>query len=344
MEMQSRGTTAAMTLAAFIGLTVSTITVGLDSAPFDPLLISLMVGILFGGMLGHRFPLWSGVPIATRWLIPVGIVFYALVNLDVANLIRLPGLTLATLLMVMSGGFITIVFLGWRGGQRRQITCLIAAGTAVCGASAIAMSAPSVEAEPDDVSVSLLAVTLAALLGLFIVLPFVVALLSLPSLDYGVAAGALLQFTGFVKEAVTRSFYLFPDGNLTEARQLAMAVKSARYFGLLIAIPLFASMAHKRIVIPKTLWLFVGAGVAGSLLRSGNDVWFVTEIKPLLQPFYLVLWSTAMAAIGLSADFRTLLSRKGWQAFKMAIVGFGVALALFLLIWSLMAWLTGGMA
>jgi uncharacterized membrane protein YadS len=71
-----------------------------------------------------------------------------------------------------------------------KLGCLISSGSAICGASAIAVLSPAMDAEPEDTSVSLLVVTAVGLIGAMI--SNLREFLRLPDLAY-VLSGYLQQ-------------------------------------------------------------------------------------------------------------------------------------------------------
>ena len=110
---------------------------------------------------------------------------------------------------------------------------------------------------------------------------------------------------------------------------LALSVKAARYLGLLIAIPLFASLVQKRLYVPWPLWLFLGAGLLGTWIHVTHRTFYSATLIPIVKPLYGISWSVAMAAIGLNADVRQLLSNNGAKALVMALAGCGAAIGTF---------------
>ncbi len=315
-------------LALSIGLGAYLLQIRLRAAIIDPLVLALLAGILVRSLFAGRSPFFASSFAACRLFIPFGIVFYAAENLNFIKLGQLSPGMLLLLIAVILAYFGGVFLLGRLLGQRLKITCLVATGSAICGASAIAITSPAVEAEPDDVSVSLLAVTLAALLGLFIVVPFLATLLGVTGTAFGLLAGSIMQFTGFVKEAVQRMPYLAGDSGLELAR-FAVAIKAGRYLGLLIAIPLVASVVRRRVYLPWSLWAFLLAGILGTWLYQYDAAFYQQSIAPFSRPAYQISWGAAMAAVGLNADVRQLLSDNGVKAFWMALGGMGTALATF---------------
>ena len=315
--------------AALIGAVAYGISVMSRSPILDPLVLALVAGVALRTTVGRHTPRAAGFAAAPRVCLPIGITFYAVKNLNFAAYaeVRPTAMILAALIVFVY--FATILILGRRLGQRDRISYLTAAGSAICGASAIAITSPAVDADSDDVSVSLLAVTTAALVALFTLLPFVATTVGMTDQSYGLLSGSVLQMTGFVKAAVMNLPFLQRQLGDQELASLALSVKAARYLGLLIAIPLFASLTQKRLYIPWTLWLFIGAGLVGTAVCVTQRNFYNTTLIPMVKPLYGLSWSIAMAAIGLNADARELLSNNGAKALVMAFAGCAIAMMTF---------------
>lgn len=297
----------------------------------EPLLVALLIGIGVRTILGERKELTPGFAAAPQFFIPVGVVFYAVVNLNFVQVTKIDPRMILLLIVIILVYFGTILLFGHLLRQKQSITYLTATGSAICGASAIAITTPVVEADPDDVSISLLSVTLAALVGLFIILPFCGAFFSISNKTYGLLSGSILQFTGFVEAAVRHIPFLRSEIPFNEVYSLALSVKAARYLGLLIAIPLFASLGKKKICVPLVLWVFTVSGIIGTVISVRYASFFVQKLMPAIYPIFVISWSIAMASIGLNADIKQLLSKNGTKALIMAFSGFIVAMVTFFL-------------
>jgi uncharacterized integral membrane protein (TIGR00698 family) len=318
-----------LAVAGLIGSLAYGLTRVLNQPVADPLVVAMISGIMIRTIAGDSAALRRGFSAAPLICIPAGIAFYALKNLNFVTFAEVrPGslvLTASTLFVY----FVTILLVGRALGQKEQVSYLTAAGSAVCGASAIAITAPAVKADSQDISVSILAVTIAAVVALFILLPFVATTCDLTDQSYGILSGAVLQLTGFVKAAAQNVPFLrreLSDQNLVS---LALSVKAARYLGLLIAIPLFASFAQKRFYIPWVLWVFLAAGLLGTLICVTHQHFYVQTLIPIVRPIYTVSWAIALAAIGLNVDIRILFSSQGTKALITAFAGCTAAIITF---------------
>jgi len=160
-----------MSLAAIVGLLAYGINVVSGSPLAEPLLIALFLGIAIRSILGVRESLLAGCITAPRILIPVGVIFYAAANLNFVKFAKVaPGyIALEIIIILVYLG--VIAYLGRLLGLNKPTIYLCATGSGICGASAIAITSPVVDAEPKDTSIALISVTVAALFGLLF-LPF----------------------------------------------------------------------------------------------------------------------------------------------------------------------------
>lgn len=287
------------------------------SAIFDPLIIALALGITLRSLIKLNEESAKRIRLAPAILIPPGVILYGAVNLNFSKLAPLDPNYIFLIFIVFLVYTISTLVLAKLFKLNERTGYLITVGSTICGASAIAITSRGIDAEPDDVSVSLIAVFTAALIGLFLVLPQVKGLLRLSDIEYGVFAGTLLQFTGFVKAAVSD---LSPS-----LQNLAISVKALRYIGLLFLIPLFASLLKGKLYVPAILWGFLGAGLVFTFFPN-----LMNAVKPVFKTALTVLWSMAMAAIGLNADVKKLFSRTGVKAMAVSFLSFVISTALFL--------------
>lgn len=328
IKNESAGVWPGLILALFIGLAGYGITIVVDSPLLDPLLIAMILGIVFRTVLGTRGQYRSGISFATVFFIPVGIFFYAANNLNFAKFAKVETTMSVLMIVVVLVYFIVILLTGRLLKQRKQITFLTATGSAICGASAIAITSPAVDAEPDDTAIALISVALAALVSFSIVLPFLATLFDITGRTYSLLSGSVLQFTGLVKVAVNNLPFLRTNMSELQLMELALSVKSVRFLGLLIAIPLFGSFVKKKFHIPWVLWVFLIAGLGGTYMYVAHAKFYGVVI-PKIKLIHDLSWSIAMAAIGLNADVRQLLSNDGIKSLVMAFAGTFIATVVF---------------
>lgn len=309
-------------LAVLTGLSGYAIHSALKHPVSDPLVTAIILGIIVRTIIGDKKKLGGGFILATKAFIPIGIIFYAIKNLNFLEAAKIESRIIAVLISVMLVYFGVIFFAGSLLRQKKKITYLTATGSAICGASAIAITSPAVEAEADDISISLIAVTIVTAIGSFFMLPFLAILSGITQKTYLFLAGSTIQLTGFVKIAVENTPFMDMAIPAKEASSLALSIKAGKYLGLLLIIPLFSSFVRKKFYIPWFLWAFLSAGILGTLIYKTNEYYYTRTLIPAIKPVYDVSWSIAMGAIGLNADIKQLLSNNGAKAIIMAFAGF----------------------
>ncbi len=296
----------------------------------EPLVVSLIAGIIFRSIVGDKQVWFSiGQKAALAIFLPFGIVFYGLKNLNFVKISQVsPGIIILLFLIVIVY-LLVIYFLGKAWKQKKEITYLTTAGSAICGASAIAITSNAVKAEPEDVSISLISVTLCAFLGLYILLPFFAVLVNMGNKTYALFSASVLQFTGFVKAANMETVALEQQISVDAAVKLGLLFKSVRYLGLFFLLPFFASIEKKKIVLPYPLWLFLFAGIAGSFIYSKAPLYYSGDFSNLVTPLYNLSWCGAMAAIGMRVSIFEFFSNNALKAFGAAMAGFIAAIVTF---------------
>jgi len=316
-------------LALVLGLCAYGCQILLNSDLADPLLIALILGIVLRSFIPNNSKIIKGITFAPKIFIPIGIVFYAFKNINFVKYAKLdPRFAILTTLVIITY-FVSIVILGKLLKQKKEITYLTATGSGICGASAIAVTSHAMDADSDDVSISLMAVTFIGIMALFVIIPFLGTLFDLSNRSYALLSGTVLQFTGFVKAAMGNIPPLTEEMPLAAATKLAISIKATRYLGLLITIPVFGSIRKNKKYTASIMALFLFSGIAGSLVFKFNNSFYTETITPILSPSYNILWSIAMGAVGLNADIRQLLSNNGLKAMIMALGGFICATIIF---------------
>lgn len=269
---------------------------------------AVFLAILLGFTLRALAPTASwgpGAQFASSTILKVGIVLLGL-RFNLADL-RVVGRlgVLAILAVLLAAALIAFVV------QRLSIlpprlTMLIAAGTAICGNSAIAAVAPVLGAKEEEVSYASGVITLFGM-ALVVGLPVLGHTLGLSDQQFGILAGAGVHDSG---QAVATGFiYSEPAGGVATVTKLA---RTTALIPLLALLSLRGSMRGGRPVKAVSLvpWFAVGF-VALSAVRTLLEVVVGT---PLVWQRLLSLAAgaatacilVAMAGMGLTTGVRDL--------------------------------------
>lgn len=161
--------------------------------PINSILVALLLGMALRNLIPASKRLKPGFDLVVKKILPIGIILlgarldlhYLLqVNLDV--FLSILGIILAVLLLTS--------ILGHLMGVGGKLSLLIGVGTAICGSSAIVVTAPVLDASDSDLTLSLTTINL---MGVFLMLlfPILGSLMGLGAQDYGTWCGLSIHAT-----------------------------------------------------------------------------------------------------------------------------------------------------
>lgn len=153
----------------------------------EPIILALVLGILARRFLLLPGSIEKGAQFSATWLLEVS-VFLLGASVDFAQVLS-AGTSLSILITVTVLLSVSLTWLmGCLFGLHPKLAILVAVGNSICGNSAIAAVAPSIEASKEDVAA---AISVTAIWGLIqvLLLPLLVPGLALTHYQYGVVAG-----------------------------------------------------------------------------------------------------------------------------------------------------------
>lgn len=265
--------------------------------------LALALGLAFALIVGNPFPDLSGKP--TRLLLQFSVVLLGFgMNLTSIYTAGKDGivLTVATIFGTLAVGYLLGKLLKVRG----RISALISTGTAICGGSAIAAAAPGIEAEPEQISISLGTVFVLNAIALFL-FPFIGHQLELTQHQFGIWSAIAIHDTSSVVGAAAAY------GG--EALATATTVKLARALWIapiaLMLMYLYRRRypnAKAKVSIPWFIVFFLLAVVA----RSYAPRWVPPSIFDSLVNLAKAGMTVTLFFIGASLSLESVLTTR-WR-------------------------------
>ena len=312
------------------------------SLSISPLLWALVAGITIGNLTRIHNQVETGACFSSTIVLKVAVASLGLVVSASAwwqlGWLGVSVVLLNMLISIVAGLFLCSVL--FRLGTRQSV--LITVGTAICGASAIAAVAPSIEAESKETGLALAVVTLFGLLMMFL-FPALYSMTPLGTwLGSSPAAFGLWSGTGIHETAQVVASASQVEGALG----MAMLAKSIRIFmigpGVLLAALYvrsrkgIASAGSGRIAIPWFSVVFVLLTFAHTGLAAAFGESWAFASGRILKPLISFVLTVAFAGIGLRIRLRDLVG-VGARAFVggllVALVASGSALVLTKVLW-----------
>ena len=223
-------------------------------SPYGSPPVALALGLVIAFTIGNPFPQVEGR--ITKYLLQGSVVLLGFgMNLEAVYKAGRDGLLFT--IVTIFGTLILGYFVGKLLGVGSKTSTLISSGTAICGGSAIAAVGPSINADNDEMTVSLGTVFVLNSVALF-VFPIIGHALGLSQNQFGIWAAIAIHDTSSVVGAATAY------GN--ESLIIATTVKLARALWIAPIALLFAylyrdknSSVKAKIVIPWFIVLFLVA-------------------------------------------------------------------------------------
>jgi len=216
----------------------------------SPLILALGLGMLIGNLLPLSPRLRPGMTFALRHLLRIGVVLLGL-QLTFAQLVAVGPGGMALILTVLGASFGTTLLLGRWLGVDPGLTRLIATGTAICGAAAVAAANGVVRARDEHVAYALASVTIFGSLSMLLY-PTLGAALGLAPHAYGLWTGAVLvvtvNSTGLIPAAATQPL-------VASTPWLLAAALGA--LGLEARLDRLRSQGLRPLLVGAGAWLFI---------------------------------------------------------------------------------------
>jgi len=282
---------------------------------FSPLILSMVIGIVYHIIVGTATWAKQGVTFSLRRLLRVAIILLGL-QLTSSQVIEIGSRGLGIIAATVLATFTFTVCIGKFLGVEPKLAQLIAAGTSICGASAIFATNTVTKADDEDVAYSVACVTVFGSVAMF-AYPLLPGLLHLDPHGFGLWAGASIHEIAQVVAAT------FQDGQ--QAGEFGTIAKLTRVLLLapmVIAIGLMAVRGTKHRISgagtvsarPPVPWFVLGFV---ALVGVNSLVTIPAEAKASIVAATTFLLSIALAAMGLETNIRKLASR----GFRPALLG-----------------------
>ena len=274
--------------------------------------IAMFIGMIFNHFLRKTSIFAKGIKFTSKKILKLAIILLGL-SLNISTILNVGKMSLVvmvfTLLTCFGGGY----FIGKALGLNWKLSNLISAGTGICGGSAIAAIAPTIEAEDNDVAYALSATFLFDM-AMILLFPIMGRALGMSDQAFGIWAGTAVNDTS----SVVATGYAFSEA----AGDFATMVKLTRTLAI---IPTVVVFAYIQLILKKKEALLNnqnGAELKANFKISKIFPWFIlgflamsviasiftipTAVLSGTKSVSKFLMVSALAAIGLNTSFSNM--------------------------------------
>lgn len=272
-------------------------------AAFSPLILAILIGTAFHNLVGTPATAKPGVAFSMRRLLRFGIILLGF-QLTVSQIIEVGQRGFLIIAATLAATFLFTVWMGRVLGVERKLAQLIAAGTSICGASAVIATNTVTNGDDEDVAYAVACVTIFGSVAMF-AYPLLPALLHLDPHAFGLWSGASIYEIAQVVAAA------FQYGKT--AGEFGTIAKLSRVMLLAPVVIALGWIASRRTAYrksdssrPPMPWFVLGF-VALVGLNSLITIPFADRSEITAVTSFLL--SVALAAMGLETDIRKLTAR-----------------------------------
>lgn len=268
-----------------------------------PLIGSSVLAIIFGIVLNNSMKLpaafQEGLSYSGKKLLQYSIIFLGF-SMSIGQVSETGISSLRISLITILIAFLAAYLAGRFFKMNRVLTILIGFGTAICGGSAIAAASPILEADEEEIALSISTIFFFNILAVFI-FPFLGHLLQMSDAFFGTWAGTAINDTS----SVVAAGYTYSSS----AGDLATIVKLSRALMIVPACLIFAAYRYikskqsaQKTNLKQIFPWFIAWFVLASLVSSLG--FLPAAIIPYTKFISQWLMAMALAAIGAKVSFK----------------------------------------
>lgn len=275
---------------------------------------SILIGMVITLFLTKKDPFTPGINYTSKKILQAAVVFLGF-GMNLTEILAKGKQSLPIILATISTSLVIAFVLYKALKLKSNNAVLVGVGSSICGGSAIAATAPVIDASDEDVAQSISVIFLFNVLAALI-FPTLGAALGLSNDGFGLFAGTAVNDTSSVTAAATAWDGIHGSNTL----ESAAIVKMTRTLAI---IPITLALAFVRTrnaekqeggnvslkqVFPFFILFFIGASVITTIAVSAGISAEVFAPLKELSKFFIIM---AMAAIGLNTNIVKLVKTGG---------------------------------
>lgn len=299
--------------------------------PVSAMLVAIIIGLAVGRYARAQPTLEKGLALAKGPILKTAVALVGL-RLSLTDLVSTGGQALPLVVAMIATGLVLVLGLGKVFKVSPRLVILLAAGTSICGASAIAAASPALKAKHEETCYAIACIGVLGLLAILIYPVILQQALIDPDL-VGLALGTVIHDTAQVTAAAVYHQQLWPNDQTLDAATVAKLMRNSTMLVVIPALVLFyyrreqgASGARSNVPFP----MFIVAFVIFSVVRTLVDGWVAASdtatlatvwrgALALAHQFSLLAFAMAMSALAISVSPSEVRSL-GIRGFLVALV------------------------
>ncbi len=276
---------------------------------------SILIGMVVTLILTKKEPFTAGITFTSKKILQAAVVFLGF-GMNLTEILAKGKQSLPIIISTISASLITAFILYKVMKLRTNNAILVGVGSSICGGSAIAATAPVIDASDEEVAQSISVIFLFNVIAA-LVFPTLGGMLGLSNEGFGLFAGTAINDTSSVTAAATAWDGIHGSHTL-EAAAIVKMTRTLAIIPITLALAVYRGRKEKKTegssfslkkCFPFFVLFFVLASVVTTVFQLPAEV---TAPLKELSKFLIVM---AMAAIGLNTNIVKLIKTGGKPIF-----------------------------
>ena len=289
-----------------------------------PVICGPVFGILFGIILNNfnrPESLEAGIKFTSKKVLQLAVVLLGF-GLNLSEIIVVGKSSLLIILSTISTALIIAFAAAKVLNIDSDIATLVGVGSSICGGSAIAATAPVINAKDEDIATSISVIFLFNIIAALI-FPTLGVKLGMTHTGFGMWAGTAINDTSSVVAASGTWSTMFNDDTALNYATIVKLTRTLAIIPITLVLGIIKSKDSKEKVnplkaFPTFILFFLLASIITTLLPLPET--FLSSMK-FLSKFFIIM---AMSAIGLNTDIKKLISQGGKAIVEGALCWIGI--------------------
>ena len=289
-----------------------------------PVIGGPVFGILFGIILNNfnrPESFESGIKFTSKKVLQLAVVLLGF-GLNLGEIIVVGKSSLLIILSTISTALIIAFVAAKVLNIDSDIATLVGVGSSICGGSAIAATAPVINAKDEDIATSISVIFLFNIIAALI-FPTLGVKLGMTHTGFGMWAGTAINDTSSVVAASGTWSTMFNDDTALNYATIVKLTRTLAIIPITLVLGIIKSKDSKEKVnplkaFPTFILFFLLASIITTLLPLPET--FLSSMK-FLSKFFIIM---AMSAIGLNTDIKKLISQSGKALLEGALCWIGI--------------------
>lgn len=289
-----------------------------------PVIGGPVFGILFGIILNNfnrPESLEAGIKFTSKKVLQLAVVLLGF-GLNLGEIIVVGKSSLLIILSTISTALIIAFAAAKVLNIDSDIATLVGVGSSICGGSAIAATAPVINAKDEDIATSISVIFLFNIIAALI-FPTLGVKLGMTHTGFGMWAGTAINDTSSVVAASGTWSTMFNDDTALNYATIVKLTRTLAIIPITLVLGIIKSKDSVEKVnplkaFPTFILFFLLASIITTLLPLPET--FLSSMK-FLSKFFIIM---AMSAIGLNTDIKKLISQGGKAILEGALCWIGI--------------------